>query len=402
MIRPKKNRAVITGLGILAANGTGKDEFWRTLLAGESGVGPITLFDASDLACRIAGEVKGFDAEDYIDSSLKPKRMGRFAQFAVATGRMALANARIDRSDLARTSELPIVMGVSTSALDVLTVAPRLHTAVASVPHSAASAIAYGLDVTARILTISNGCASSLDAVAVASELVRNGSTDLAIAGGSDASITSYLIESMLKCRRCSTSTDPKRASRPFDLNRNFGVLAEGAGVVVIENLEHAQARGADIYAQISGYGSCADPPGSEEGGGFALAMERAMAAASMGIRDIDYVNAHGPSDIQMDTTETKMIKQVLKDHAYNIPVTSIKGNTGCALAVGGVHQIIATALMIKHRMVPPTANYETPDPKCDLDYVPRMPRRCHIRNALVNTHGFGRGNSSVILTEVV
>jgi 3-oxoacyl-[acyl-carrier-protein] synthase II len=397
-----RNRAVITGMGILAANGTGIEEFWRTLLAGESGIGPITLFDASDLACRIAGEVKGFDPATYIEPELKPKRMGRFTQLGVAAARMAVKHAGLDPKALKALPQLPVVMGVSTSAMDLFAVEPRIHTAVSSVPHAVGSAIAYGYDLTARLITISNGCASSLDAVALGAQLIRSGQSDVVIAGGADAAVTHYVFDGMLKCRKCCTrNDDPQHASRPFDRHRDYGVLAEGAGIVILENLEHARARGATLYGEITGYGTCADPPDAEEGGGLARAMTQAMANAGCRPQDIQYVLAHGPSDMHMDITETRMIKEALGERAYAVPVTSIKGATGCPMGVGGVHEVIAAALTFSTGWMPPTANYQEPDPECDLDYVPGRARRAVVDHALINTHGFGRGNSCLTLSRV-
>ncbi len=395
------NRAVITGMGVLAANGTGLDEFWSTLLKGESGIGPITLFDASDLACRIAGEVKNFNPDDYIDPSLKPKRMGRFTQLGVAAARMAIEDAGVKTAEIRRQGFLPVVMGVSTNAMDLTSVAPRIHTAVAGVPHAAASAIGYHLDVDTRLITLSTGCASSLDAVATASNLIRTGQADIAIAGGTESAIVDYVIESMLKCKRCTTrNEEPERASRPFDKNRDYGLIAEGAGITIVENAEHAAARGVKPYAEIIGYASCADPKDSEEGCGMGNAMSSALSNAGRAINHVDYISAHGPSDIQMDIVETQQIKDVFGLRAYEIPVSSIKGATGCPMGAGGILQIISCCLAIRESIIPPTANYEFPDPNCDLDYVPLVGRRAEISCAMINTHGFGRGNSSMMLNK--
>ncbi len=399
MIQAKHNRAVITGMGVLAANGTGIDAFWESLVAGRSGIGPITLFDASDLACRIAGEVKDFDPELYVDPALKPRRMARATQLGVAASRLAVAHAGLDEQVWRAGQEVNVVMGVSTSAMDLFAVAPRIHTAVSSVPHAVTSAIAYTYGLTTRLQTISNGCASSLDAVAAAAELVRTGRADMVIAGGADAALTHYVLDGMLKCRRCSTrNDDPQHASRPFDRNRDYGVLGEGAGVVIVEHRAHAKARGATIYAEIGGYGTSGDLPHGAEGSGFALAMAAAVDNDGMYRTDIEHINAHGPSDISMDATESDMIKRVFGAHAYQIPVVSIKGVTGCPMGVGGVHQVIAGALTLHTGLIPPTANYEVPDPACDLDFVPGQGRKVQLRNVLINTHGFGRGNSSLIL----
>jgi len=307
------NRVVITGVGILAANGIGKDAFWRTLAAGESGVGPITLFDASDLPCKIAGEVKGFVPTDFIDPTLKPhKRMGRFTQLGLAASRMALEDAGLTKDFLQELPCLPIVLGVSTIAMEMRSQKATLYSAVAGIPHAATSAIGYMYHAHPRLLTLSDGCASSLDAVAMAARMIRYGESDLIITGGAEGSIDHYVVEIMLKCRRCSTRNDfPQKASRPFDRDRDYGVVAEGAAIVVLENLKHALARGAHIYGEITGYGSRADPSDAEEGGGLAVSMELALNNAGVRKEQIDYLSAHGPSDIDMDRTETKVIKKV-------------------------------------------------------------------------------------------
>ena len=394
---------VVTGLGVLAANGSGKDEFWRTLVAGESGIAPITLFDASDLPCRIAGEVKDFDPADYIDASLKPgKRMGRFTQLGLAAARLAIEDAALEKAFLARVPDLPVILGVSTSAMDLIGRKPGLFTAVEGIPHAGASAIGYMYNPNPRLLTISDGCASSLDAVAAAANMIRTGVADIALTGGAEGGVERYILEVMLKCRRCSTrNDDPGAASRPFDRDRDYGVMAEGAGIVVLENLEHARARGATIYGEIAGYGACADPVKGQEGEGMADAMRFALANAGVHLDRVDYISAHGPSDIDMDRLETDVIKEVFGDRAYNIPVTSIKGATGCPMGAGGVFQLVATSLTMQHDLIPPTTNYEKPDPGCDLDYVPGQARHARIDNAIINTHGFGRGNGALLLRRV-
>ena len=389
-------------MGILAANGIGVDEFWSTLIDGQSGIGPITLFDASDLKCQIAGEVSNFVPEQYIDPDQKPKRLGRFAQFGVAASKLAVRDAKLEREDLGREDPLHIVLGVSTTDLDIVANSPRVHSAVNAVPHAATSAIGYMLSSRPILVTLSDGCASSLDAIAHAAMLVGNGRARFVLAGGSEAALTHWAIESMLKCKKCSTRNDsPQSASRPFDRDRDFGVLSEGAAMLVIENLNHAKARGATIYAEIGGYGTCADPAEGDEGIGMADSMDLALRNAGCRTKDIDYISAHGPSDIEMDRTETRAIKQLFGDLAYETPISSIKGVTGCPMGAGGSMQVAATALAIANQEIPPTANHERGDDDCDLDYVPKESRLAELNTVLVNTHGFGRGNSSLVLRRV-
>jgi 3-oxoacyl-[acyl-carrier-protein] synthase II len=399
MIAP--HRVAITGLGILAANGNGKDAFWRTLEAGESGIGPITLFDASDLPCRIAGEVKNFNSDDWIDPKLKSRRrMGRFTQLGLAAARMATEDAGLSIETLREVPYLPVVMGVSTAAMDLRSQRASVFSAVAGVPHAATSAIGYTYNATPRLLTLSDGCASSLDAVAMAARMIRYGESEVVITGGAEGSVDHYIVEAMLKCRRCSTQNDaPEKASRPFDRNRDYGVLAEGAAVVVLENMAHATSRGAHVYAEIVGYGSCADRVDSADGAGLAQSMMLAMTNAGIRGEQVDYIGAHGPSDIDMDRVETEAIKAAFGERAYLIPVSSVKGAVGCPMGAAGAIQLVASALAMKHQVLPPTANYEFPDPVCDLDYVPRA-RASALQHILVNTHGFGRGNGSMLIRE--
>jgi 3-oxoacyl-[acyl-carrier-protein] synthase II len=396
----KRNRAVVTGLGVLAPNGNGKEAFWTSLVEGRSGIGPITLFDAADLPCRIAGEVKGFDPLRYIDVKFKPhKRMARAAQMAVAAAKMALDDAGLTTQELQKFHETPVVMGVSTSAMDLFANAPTMFTAMASVPHAVGSAVAYTLGFESKLFTISNGCASGVDAVAAGAEQVCKFNKDVVLAGASDGAITRYVFEGFCKSRKLSLRNDhPEKASRPFDRDRDGGIISEGAGIVVIENRDHALARGAHIYAEITGYGTSADPPTSNEAAGMADAMRKALASAYRSPSDIGHISAHAPSDQQMDAGEIAMIRDVFGGAAAAIPITSVKGATGNAMAVGGIHQTIAAVLSLEHGLIPPTANLENLDPACDLDCVSRCARTALLESILVNTHGFGRGNSSLIV----
>ncbi len=394
------NRVVITGVGVFAASGNTREGFWTSLLEGLSGIGPVTLFDCSDFQCRIAGEVKDFDPHDYIDPTLKPKRrMSRAAQLAVASAHDAIADAGLTVSDLQKRDNTPVVMGVSTNAMDVLERNPRPWTAVAAIPHAVTSAVSFGLGFQAQLSTVSNGCASGLDALCQATALIREGRSDLVLAGSSDAALAPYTFKAFEASRKMSLRNDsPEKACRPFDRDRDGGVAAEGAAILVLEHVEHALARGARILAEVVSFGTSADSPESREGSGLERAMRLAMANAGCGPREIDCINAHAPSDPHMDRIEVELIKRVFAERAYRIPVTSVKGNTGNPMAVGGVLQVVSAALSLYNQTVPPTANLEAPDPKCDLDHVPGQPRRTHLQRALVNAHGFGRGNTCLVL----
>jgi len=392
-----RNRVVITGLGVMAANGIGVEAFWDALCRGRSGIGPVTLFDASDLPCRIAGEVKNFDPAVYLGAALKPRRMGRFTQLALVAAREAIADARLTPEQLSGTPGVPVVMGVSTTAMDLRSKPPTLYSALTGIPNAAGSAIIYTHGIQARLLTVSDGCASALDAVATAAHLVRDGEADFAIAGGTDSTIDHYVYECLTKARKLSLMNDtPEKACRPFDRDRTGGVVAEGAGIVIIENLESALGRGAQPYAEIIGYGSHADLDGTTEGSGLELAMQRALADSALRPCDVGFISAHGPGDPEMDRQEALLIAKVFNTHP--VPVMSVKGSTGNAMGVGGVHQVIATALSMRDRLIPATVNLDHPEPDMTIDLVRGATRRCEWEYSMVNTHGFGRGNSSLIL----
>lgn len=392
-----RNRVVISGMGVMAANGIGLDAFWNSLLEGRSGIGPITLFDASDLPCRIAGEVKHFDPQVYLDPALKPRRMGRFTQLALVAAREAIADARLPEAMLTGTPGVPVVMGISTSAMDVRGRPSTLYSALTGIPNAAGSAIVYAHKIQARLLTISDGCASSLDAVAVAAQTIRNGEADFALAGGADSTIDHYVFECLCKARKLATLNDaPEQACRPFDQDRTGGVVAEGAGILVLENYESAMARGVTPYAELVGYGSHADLPGTAEGSGIEQAIRAVLDNAAVRPEDIGWINAHGPGDPDMDRQEAQVIHKVFGRHA--VAVSSIKGATGNAMGVGGVQQVAASAMAIRNRLIAPTTNLERPDSDFKIDLVFGRARLASWRYTLVNTHGFGRGNSCLLL----
>ncbi|MEN7973243.1 MAG: beta-ketoacyl-[acyl-carrier-protein] synthase family protein [Verrucomicrobiota bacterium] len=394
-----RNRVVITGIGVLAANGIGKDAFWQSLLAGKSGIGPITLFDASDIPDAIAGEVSGFDPRHHLDSKIKFKRMGRFTQLAIVAAKQAIEDSGLPIDYLREMAGIPVVVGSSATAMDLLAQPPAVTTAVMSLPNAPASAIAYINQLHANIHSISNGCASSLDAIAFASNLIRQGKADVAIAGGADSTITRYVFECFQKARKLPSGIDvPETACRPFDLFRTGGVIAEGAGIIILESEEHAKGRDIQPYCQIASYGTYIDPPRSMEAEGLKESMKCAIENAGIRKDNIDYISAHAPGDQEIDLTETNSIKAIFSKRSYQIPITSIKGACGSAMGTGGGHQLIATALMMKNQLVPPTTNYISKDPDCDLDYVLGNARKHKIGHALVNTHGFGRSNGSMIL----
>ena len=404
-----ERRAVVTGIGVVAANGIGVTDFWQTLAEGRSGGGQITLFDASKLPNRIAAEVKGFDPKIHLPASAKWKRMARHTQFALAALDMALADAALGDALTGSAYPVSVSMGVSTSAIEVVEGAAssvwqgesdrvRPWVVWATQPHSVSATLAEHLGARVVFQTVSTACKAGSDAILAAAAAVRAGRSDIAIAGGADAPITASTCAAFCAGRMLSgRNDDPQHASRPFDRDRDGGVLGEGAGVVVIESLAHARARGAHIWLEICGGASHADTFGTPTAGGLGTCMALALANARLSGEAIDYVCAHGPSDPAIDRVETAMIRHTFGRHAYRIPVSSIKGVTGNPLAAAGPMEVIACALAMRDDLIPPTANYTTPDPACDLDYVPQA-RRTRLEHALINVHGMGGGNTTLIV----
>jgi len=406
----RRNRVVITGMGILAPNGIGLEKFWDSLLNGRSGIGPITLFDATDLKSRIAGEVKGFDPHDYIEPELKPKRMARHTQFAYAATMMALEDAGLEIAESSLPSPTPVVVGVSTSALDVIENVYRVSdnrgidaiapTALAaSKPQAAANVIADRIGARARAATVSSACPSGLDAVALAATMIRSGAAELAIAGGADAPLTKHGMASFVATGLSSfRNGEPEKASRPFDVERDSGVISEGAGMFILENYDRAEARGARIYLEISGYATQRDRAPDSPGSGLVDSMRFSLANASRSERDIDYISAYGPGHPVLDAAEVRYIKEVFGERAYSIPISSIKGVTGNPLAAAGPLQLAACALSFRDQIIAPTANCETADPDCDLDFVPLRARKASLNCILMNVRGLGGSASSLVV----
>ncbi len=409
-----KNRVAITGVGILAANGVGAEEFWQTLIEAKSGIGFISLFDAATFPCRIAGEVKGFNPDQQLHGVSKPSRLARHTQLAISAARMAVRDAGLEELTKEREQDIPVVLGVSSSAFDLIEKgAEGLHrrgpsgvtplVVRSSPPQAAATALCEALEFPAKSITLSTACASGMDAIATACSAIRNGAADIAVAGGADAPITPLAFSTFWAAGLVSNKKEhPEKASRPFDALADSGVISEGAGIVVLENLEHARARGARVYAEITGYSMCMDTNPQAPASGLSSCMRLALANAGLMPSDISYICAHGPGHPVLDVVETDVIKEVFANNAYTIPVSSIKGVTGNPLAAGGAHQIIAGALAIQKKTIPPTANCEHRRPECDLDYVTDGPRHAELRSVLINSHGIGGGNSCLILEQVI
>lgn len=408
----RKNRVVVTGMGVLAPNGIGLAAFWDSLIAGRSGIAEITRFDTTGFKSRIAGEVKGFEPLDYIDPKYKPRRMARHTQFAFAALKMALSDAAFDPAKQTIDHPIPVMLGVSTTAMEILEGGwddldrrgPKGVSAgvIDCQPQAVTQLLALTLGISARATTISSACPSGLDAIASATAMIRNGEADIAIAGGTDATITRLSMASFATAGLSSTRNgDPSHASRPFDRERDSGVISEGAGILVLEEYESAIARGAKPHLEIAGYATQGDDYTNGEVFGLGQSMRAAIAAAGKNPEDIDYICAHGAGHPALDIVETDMIKRVFGRRAYSIPVSSIKGVTGNPLSAAGPLQVVTCGLMFRRNMIPQTANYEVPDPRCDLDYVPHRSRRRRISTALINVRGLGGGNSSLVVQRV-
>jgi 3-oxoacyl-[acyl-carrier-protein] synthase II len=413
---PGRRRVVVTGLGAVTPVGNTRDEFWRRLIAGESGIAPITAFDASDFDTRIAGEVKDFNPEQLIGRK-EARRMDRFTQFAFVAAREAIEDARLpDDAEFKQRVGGVIGTGIggiitfwlnSDKANENGTWAKVTPFFIPMLMANAAPAhisMAYGYQ--GPFFAAASACASANDAIATAFNAIVYGDAIAMIAGGSEATVSPLAIGGFCSMRAMSTrNDDPARASRPFDRERDGFVLGEGAGILVLEEYEHARSRGASIYCEVLGYGQSSDAydivapdPG---GNGVRLAFARAFASAAIQPADVDYINAHGTSTPMGDPAESRAIEKTFGEHAYKIGVSSTKSMHGHALGAAGGIEGVATALAVARDVMPPTTNYEFPDPECRLDYVPNVARRAPIRTALSNSFGFGGHNSVIVFGKV-
>ncbi|MDK2822167.1 MAG: 3-oxoacyl-[acyl-carrier-protein] synthase [Clostridia bacterium] len=407
-----KKRVVVTGLGIISPVGTGIEKFWSNLLEGISGIGPITRFDAGEMSTKIAGEVKDFQVEKYIDKK-EARRMDLFTQYAVSAAKMAIEDSGLDleQVDLNRVG---VILGSGIGGMETFEDQCRVlinkgpnRVSPFMVPmmivNMAAGQISIHLGAKGPNITVVSACASGTNAVGDAFKLIQRGDADIVISGGTEASITPLTFAGFCSMKALSTRNDePARASRPFDKDRDGFVMGEGSAILVLEDLEHAKRRNATIYAEVLGYGSTADAhhitAPAPEGEGAARAMTMAIKDAGLKPEQIDYINAHGTSTELNDKFETLAIKRVFGAASKNVLVSSTKSMTGHLLGAAGALELTATALAIKYGQIPPTINYENPDPECDLDYVPNVKREKDIQFALSNSLGFGGHNATVVL----
>jgi 3-oxoacyl-[acyl-carrier-protein] synthase II len=407
-------RVVVTGLGSVTPVGNDVSSFWNSLTHGRSGIGRITRFDPTGYESQVAGEVKDFDPGKYMDRK-ELRRTDRFTQYAVGAAAQAIADAKLDVSrdgDRTGTAVATGVGGLETLVDQVVVMrekGPRRLSPflVPMLMANAASAqISLQFGMRGPSVTHVSACASSAHAIGESAAIIRRAQADAMVVGGAEAAVLPIAIGAFCTMHAMSRrNDDPARASRPFDKDRDGFVLGEGAGVVILEEYERALSRGAPIYAELIGYGATADAyhitSPSPEGEGNARAMRMAIEEAGIEPTDVEYINAHGTSTPYNDREETRAIKSVFGDHAYKLAISSTKSMTGHLLGAAGAVEAMACLLAIRDGCLPPTINHETPDPDCDLDYVPNEARPVHLRVALSNSMGFGGHNASLIFRAV-
>ena len=407
-------RVAVTGLGLVSPLGIGNSENWAALVAGKSGVGPITRFDASRFTSRIAGEVKNFDPALYIEKK-EIKKMDFFIHYAMAAAQFAIEDSGLPITDANR-ERIAVVVGSGIGGLPIIektqeqfvkangnpkVISPFFITAL--IVNEAAGNISIKWGLKGPNLSTVTACTTGAHAIGEAFRMIQYGDADSAIAGGTESVITPLAVGGFAVMRALSTRNDePERASRPWDRDRDGFVISEGAGLVVLEEMDAAKKRGARIYAELAGYGLSGDAyhiaAPSEDGDGPARVMKNALHDAEIRPEDIDYINAHGTSTPAGDRAETIAIRMVFGDHAKKLSVSSTKSMTGHLLGAAGGLETAICALAVANQTMPPTINYETPDPDCDLDFVPNQARQAPIRYALNNSFGFGGTNGSLIL----
>jgi 3-oxoacyl-[acyl-carrier-protein] synthase II len=413
-----KRRVVITGMGVISPLGCNFEKTWKAALEGKSGIGPITLFDASTFPCRIAAEVRNFNINSFIGDKKLIKFLNRGAQFGVAAAQMAMEDADLYAGDYE-----PARTGISLSSsggrpnLESLSLMRKAIEASPSVkfpiinpvsiinwgPNTGASMIAMLVNARGPNTVISTACSGSSQATGAALRMIQQGDAEIMITGGHELTISEEdLIGFSLLGALSTRNEEPQRSSRPFDRERDGFVLGEGAAVIILEELSHALARGAKIYAELVGHGCSMNaysitgsPP---DGEGAVQAMESALLDANLSKKDVNYINAHGTSTIINDRSETAAIKRVFGPHAYQIPVSSTKSMTGHLIAAAGGLELAFCTLSLRDSIIPPTINYENVDPKCDLDYVPNDARAVEVEVAMSNSFAFGGSNSSLVV----
>lgn len=412
-----RRRVVITGIGALTPLGLNTMDTWNGLIMGRSGIGPITQFDASALPVRIAGEVKGFDPHRYLEPK-EARRMARCSQFAIAAAQEALDRSGLRIGKDVHPERIGVVMGTALGGFEMSDQGAQEFRRFgwrrtnpfalpAALPNAPGHHISAYFGAKGPLSTVVAACASGTQALGEAAEMIRSGKMDAAFAGGVEATVIEPAIAAFAAMRVLSTRNDePEKAQRPFDATRDGFVYSEGCVVMILEDYERAKARGADIIAEILGMGVSSDAhhiviPDPTSSGAI-RAMQWALEDARLSINDIDYINAHGSATQTNDVLETYAIKQVFGERAYDIPVTSTKSMVGHAMGAAGAIEALSTALTIRYGIIPPTINLQTPDPQCDLDYVPNVARQKEVVYAISNSFGLGGQNATLVLGKVV
>jgi 3-oxoacyl-[acyl-carrier-protein] synthase II len=411
--RPNTERVVITGMGALTALGSDIDQLWNSLVEGKSGISNITRFDTDGLPCKIAGEVKNFDPEAYFPLK-EARRMSRASQLALAASQNAIQDSKLD-VPFQNPDRVGVYFGTgiggierAVEGVDVIRAKgySRLNPFIlpSAIPNMPAFHVTHHFEAYGPNSTITTACATGTQTIGEAAQIIRNQRADIVIAGGVEGLIQYFALAGFASMRALPTSfnENPTQASRPFDAKREGFVFSEGAASLILENLEHALARGAHIYAEVSGYATSSDgfhvaaPDPTAKGP--ILTMKKALEDARVEPNEVDYINAHGTSTPANDAVETKAIKSVFAEGAYDIPVSSTKSMIGHALGASGSIEAMVCALTIERGMIHPTINYEFPDPECDLDYVPNQAREAHVNTALSNSFGLGAQNACLVL----
>ncbi len=411
-----KNRVVITGLGVISPIGNTVEEFWESLMAGKSGIDHITAFDVSDYPTRIAGEVKNFNPEDWMDKK-DVKRTDRFVQFAMAAAKLAMENSGINMDEVNR-DRVGVYIGSGIGGLGTFEdqhkilmekgpkrVSPFFIPMM--IANMGSGQVSIALGAKGPNSSAVTACATGTNSIGDAFKIIQRGEADVMFAGGAEATIRPTGLAGFCSAKAMSTrNAEPQKASRPFDLDRDGFVMGEGSGILVLESLDHAKKRGAHILAEVTGYGMSGDAHHltmpAPEGEGAARCMNMAIRDAGITPADIDYINAHGTSTEYNDKFETMAIKASLGEYAYKVAVSSTKSMTGHLLGAAGAVEAIACVLAIRDQVIPPTINYETPDPECDLDYVPNEPRKSKVEVTLSNSLGFGGHNATIVIQKFV
>lgn len=406
-----KRRVVVTGMGLVTPLGTGLDNVWDQILQGKSGIAPITRFDVSRHETKIAGEVKNFNPEDYVPHK-EVKKMDLFIHYALAAAQVAINNAKLDMTK-EQSDRVGVVVGTGLGGLPTI---EKYHQVLMErgpdritpffipmlIANMAPGQIAMQHGLKGPNLSIVTACATGAHCIGDASRIIQYGDADVMVAGGTEANLTPLTVGGFNAMKALSTrNSEPEKASRPFEKNRDGFVVAEGSGIVVLEELEHARARGARIYAEVIGYGYNADAhhitAPAPDGEGFVRCIKMALNDAKLTADEVDYINAHGTSTQLNDYTETLAIKKVFGDRAKKIPVSSTKSMTGHLLGAAGAIEAVFSILSLRDQICPPTINYEEPDPECDLDFVPNVARKQAMNVALSNSFGFGGTNATLL-----